>query len=57
MPCQLFSQKTVPDGTEGERMEVIDSAKPVKKPWNMINLGFTTLKIGGAFLYEYAAYS
>lgn len=57
VPNILFGQKTVPDGTEGERLEVIDSAKGGKQPWNMMNLGFMTLKIGAAFLYEYAAYS
>jgi phosphate-selective porin OprO/OprP len=59
-PFISFSQdtlKTVPDGTEGERLELIDSLQPTKKPWNVFNLGFTTVKIGLAFLYEYAGFS
>jgi phosphate-selective porin OprO/OprP len=54
--CQVPT-KTVPDGTEGETLEVIDSTSKKKKSWNTFNLGFTTFKIGVAFLYEYAGFS
>ena len=62
LPHLLFSQekkKTVPDGTEGEVLELIDtsSAKKIKKSWNIFDLGFTTLRIGGGFLVDYAGYS
>ncbi len=57
-----FSQektKTIPDGTEGEVLVVKDTVAGIKpkKSWNEFNLGFTTLKIGGGFLVDYAAYS
>src|SRR5882672_9539909 len=58
--CQE-QEKTIPDGTEGERLDIIDSTSAsvgkTKKSWNTFNLGFTTFKIGGAFLYEYAGFS
>lgn len=50
----------LPDGTEGEVLTspLIDSAtgKPPKRNWNEFNLGFTTIKFGGGFLYDYAAF-
>jgi len=62
LPCYSFSQekkKVIPDGTEGEVLETVDSI-PVKKK-RMIrttyDLGFTTLKIGGGYLVDYSAYS
>ena len=47
--------KTVPDGTEGEVIQVLDSTTQ-KKPWNMFESSFTTFKFGAAFIYEYSAY-
>jgi phosphate-selective porin OprO/OprP len=59
-----FSQgKTeyIPDGTQGEMLEVMDSTKlPSKwrdKRWRLFNGRFTTFKFGGGFLYEFAGYS
>lgn len=54
--------KVIPDGTEGEVLEPVDST-PSKNPkrkrvnWLNYDLRFTTLKIGGGFLVDYAAYS
>jgi phosphate-selective porin OprO/OprP len=51
----------IPDGTEGEQLEVLDSTKvPTKwrdKRWRLFNGRFTTFKFGGGFLYEFAGYS
>src|SRR6478735_8076054 len=51
----------VPNGTEGEFFPPKDSLAPVKqekkKSWNEFNLGFTTLRLGVGFLYEFANYS
>lgn len=53
-------QKYLPDGTEGEVLTnpLIDSSTgtPPKRNWNEFNLGFTTLKLGAGFLYEYAGF-
>ncbi|GAO45434.1 hypothetical protein FPE01S_05_01290 [Flavihumibacter petaseus NBRC 106054] len=49
--------RSLPDGTEGERLEVIDSSTIHKKPWNMLDGKFSTLKFGVAFLFEYAGFS
>jgi len=62
LPFQSFCQeekKIIPDGTEGQVHEEIDTAsgKKVKKNWNTYNLGFTTLVIGAGALIDYAAYS
>lgn len=63
LPFLSFSQtpgkKVILDGTEGEVLEVIDtsSTKKSKKSWNVFNLGFTTLRIGGGFLLDYATYT
>jgi phosphate-selective porin OprO/OprP len=63
IPFLFYAQdtlKVVPDGTEGEVLLTPDSlnkAVKTKKPWNQINLGFTTLKIGVGFLYEFATYA
>lgn len=55
------SKETIPDGTQGERLEVLDSAAvPTKwrdKRWRLFPGKFTSLKIGGGFLYEFAGYS
>lgn len=55
----VFGQEprdSVPDGTEGEFFKPIDSVKK-KKPFNEFNLGFTTFKFGGGFLYEFGTFS
>jgi phosphate-selective porin OprO/OprP len=59
---QSFSQekkKVIPDGTEGEVHEAIDSTpgKKERKIRSSYDLGFTTLKIGGGYLIDYSAYS
>ncbi|NEU09579.1 porin [Flavihumibacter sp. R14] len=59
LPDRGFGQdtiKVIPDGTEGETLPLIDSTTK-KKPFNSFNLGFTSFKIGVAFLYEYAGFS
>jgi phosphate-selective porin OprO/OprP len=60
---QSFSQiqsGVVPDGTQGETFK-INKADTVAQPltfdnWNQFNGPFSTLKIGGGFLYEYGTY-
>jgi phosphate-selective porin OprO and OprP len=50
----------IPDGTQGEMLEVLPSDTiPEKwrdKRWRLFPGRFSTLKIGGGFLYEYAGY-
>lgn len=61
VPYGIYGQdtiRTVPDGTEGEVMQVLDSNTPVdERPWNVFDGRFTTLKFGLGFLYEYAAFA
>lgn len=64
LPTLGFSQEKkeyIPDGTQGEQLEVLDSAKvPTKwrdKRWRLFNGRFTSFKFGGGFLYEFAGYS
>jgi phosphate-selective porin OprO/OprP len=64
IPFPVLSQvdkKVVPDGTEGESFVIPEqdtsSGKKKDLPWNEFDLGFTTLKLGVGFLYEYAAFS
>ncbi len=56
-----FGQETIPDGTEGETLEVISSdSLPVRwrdKRWRLFPGKFSTFKFGGGFLYEFAGYS
>ena len=62
-PCLSFSQeeKTVPDGTEGEVLNIpsADTAEVKKKnlAWNEFDLKFTTIKFGAAVLVDYATFS
>lgn len=61
LPDTGVGQQKIPDGTEGELLEVIekDSVK-IKwrdKRWRLFPGKFSTLKLGGGFLYEYAAYT
>lgn len=56
-----FGQETIPDGTEGETLEVVTSdTLPMRwrdKRWRLFNGRYTTFKFGGGFLYEFAGYS
>jgi phosphate-selective porin OprO/OprP len=56
--CQ-DTTKMVVDGTQGEMQLTKDSIShlPPKKPRNQFDLGFTTLKIGAGFLYDFVTYS
>lgn len=53
-------EKYIPDGTQGEQLEVLDSVKlPARykeKRWRLFPGKYSTLKLGGGFLYEYAGY-
>ena len=61
--CAFGQEKKeyIPDGTQGEQLEVLDSSKvPTKwrdKRWRLFSGRFSTLKFGGGFLYEFAGYS
>ena len=50
----------IPDGTQGEQLEVLDSTKvPTKwkdKRWRLFPGKFSSFKFGGGFLYEFAGY-
>lgn len=52
--------KTIPDGTQGEQLEVVDSTNlPTAwkdKRWRLFPGRITTFKFGGGFLYEFAGY-
>jgi phosphate-selective porin OprO/OprP len=51
----------IPSGTTGEELEVLDSSKVETKwrdrRWRLFPGKYSTLKLGGGFLYEYAGYS
>jgi len=53
---QAFGQ-AVPDGTEGEVFDTVRHKKaqpqPRHKNWNYFDTRFTTIKLGGGFLYDY----
>lgn len=55
------STQYIPDGTEGEQLEVVKAdTLPQKfrdKQWRLFPGKFSTLKLGGGFLYEFAGYS
>ena len=55
------STNVIPDGTQGELLEVVEGdTVPLRwrdKRWRLFPGKFSTLKLGGGFLYEYAAYS
>ncbi len=57
--CQE-SKETIPSGTTGEVLEVLDSSKVETrwrdKRWRLFPGKYSTLKLGGGFLYEYAGY-
>ncbi len=63
LPSHTYSQEQdlIPDGTQGEMLEVIktDSSKLKwkDKRWRLFNGRITTFKFGGGFLYEFAAYA
>ncbi len=58
--CQDSTQY-IPDGTEGEFLEVVKSdSVPEKwkdKRWRLFPGRFSTLKLGGGFLYEFAGFA
>lgn len=55
-----FGQETIPDGTQGEMLEVLTSDTIPKKwkdkRWRLFPGRFSTFKFGGGFLYEFAGY-
>src|SRR4249920_3284589 len=57
--CQE-SKETIPSGTTGEELEVLDSTKVQTrwrdKRWRLFPGKYSTLKLGGGFLYEYAGF-
>ena len=59
--CSFSQEKEyIPDGTEGEQLEVVEDTVPKKwkdKRWRLFNGRFTTFKFGGGFLYEFAGYA
>lgn len=61
-PLSLLAQQaeTIPDGTQGEMLEVIQTdTLPQKwrdKRWRLFPGRFSSLKFGGGFLYEFAGY-
>jgi len=63
LPWQSFGQEKeyIPDGTEGEQLEVLDTGKVSTrwrdKRWRLFNGRFTTFKFGGGFLYEFAGFT
>lgn len=50
------STKVVPDGTEGETIEVGNDEEVTTKHWNEFTGKVSTLKIGGGLLYDYVTY-
>src|SRR5690349_22004156 len=63
LPYFSFSQdkEYIPDGTEGEMLEVVaNDTLPKKwkdKRWRLFRGKYSTFKFGGGFLYEFAGYS
>lgn len=62
LPLSLFAQhpETIPDGTQGEQLEILPGdTVPLRwrdKRWRLFPGKFSTLKLGGGFLYDFAAY-
>ena len=58
---ESFGQEKIPDGTEGELLEVVKSDTVPEhwkdKRWRLFPGKFTTFKFGGGFLYEFAGYT
>jgi len=59
-PNELFCQdstEVIPDGTQGETMKIskVDTVLTLGN-WYEFDGPLSTLKLGGGFLYEYAAY-
>ncbi|HEY5746162.1 MAG TPA: porin [Chryseolinea sp.] len=61
LPAISYGQdsiKYIPDGTEGEMLEVVKTdSVPKGKRWRLFPGRITTFKFGAAFFYDYAAYS
>jgi phosphate-selective porin OprO/OprP len=59
-PDHCLGQKTTPDGTQGEMLEILEAdSVPTEwkeKRWRLFPGRVTTLKLGGGFLYEFAGY-
>lgn len=58
VPHQGHGQKTVPDGTEGERLEVVKPDTALHetwrdKRWRLFRGKYSSFKIGLGFLYDY----
>jgi len=50
--------QTIPDGTQGEIFDNDSISKqPGKRKWNLFKGEFSSFKLGGGFLYEYAGFS
>jgi len=61
LPDRCFAQEKIPDGTQGEMLEVMETdTLPQEwkdKRWRLFPGKITTFKFGGGFLYEFAGYS
>lgn len=62
--CGLSQQPkevTIPDGTQGEQLEVLEADSVPEtwrdKRWRLFPGRVSTLKLGGGFLYEFAGYA
>src|SRR5262245_10061904 len=59
--CYGQEKEYLPDGTQGEQLEVLNAdTVPTKwrdKRWRLFPGKFSTFKIGGGLLYEFAGYS
>lgn len=57
-----FCQQTIPDGTEGEMLEVVNPDTVLHetwrdKRWRLFPGKYSSLKLGAGFLYEFAGYA
>lgn len=61
LPHTGIGQEKIPDGTQGEMLEVVKGDTLHKewkeKRWRLFPGKFSTLKLGGGFLFEFAGYS
>lgn len=56
-PC-LAQEQSIPDGTQGEIFDRDSISKePARRRWNLFKGEFSSFKLGGGFLYEYAGFS
>lgn len=58
--CQQPGDDKIPDGTQGEQLEIVEADSLPKKwrdkRWRLFPGKITTFKFGGGFLYDFAAY-